>query len=63
MESEPRVPVPDPPPPPAYHTGPRGLGSRLVSRSQTSPLFDIWAAGRESGALTLKLLFRQSGSW
>ena len=30
----------------------------LVSCSQTPPLFDIWTAGRESGALTLKLLFR-----
>ena len=33
-------------------------GQILVSRSQTPPLFDIWTAGRESGALTLKLLFR-----
>ena len=31
----------------------------LVSRSQTPPLFDIWTAGRESGALTLKLSFRE----
>ena len=30
----------------------------IVSRSQTPPLFDIWTAGRESGALTLKLLFK-----
>ena len=30
----------------------------LVSRSQTPPLFDIWTAGRESGALALKLSFR-----
>ena len=31
----------------------------LVSRSQTPPLFDIWTAGRESGALALKLSFRE----
>ena len=33
--------------------------SSLVSRSQTPPLFDIWTAGRESGALALKLSFRE----
>ena len=31
----------------------------IVSSSQTPPLFDIWTAGRESGALALKLSFRE----
>ena len=35
-----------------------GPGQFIVSRSQTPPLFDIWTAGRESGALALKLSFR-----
>ena len=35
------------------------LREEVVSRSQTPPLFDIWTAGRESGALALKLSFRE----
>ena len=41
-----------------FISAPKKCKLLLVSRSQTPPLFDIWTAGRESGALALKLSFR-----